>query len=163
EVALDQVDGILFSPGPGLPADYPRSIDLIHRVKNDMPILGICMGLQLIVKCFDGKLRNLKKVKHGQQVQLVKTAESSLFSEIDFPATVGLYHSWAMDETYKVANLQVTATLIDGTIMAVQHQQYPIQAVQFHPESFMTTHGDVLMRNWLKLVEKRSLQFVLDE
>lgn len=160
EVKVNQVDGILLSPGPGLPADYPKSIELISQVKIDKPILGVCMGLQLVVTCFGGRLRNLETVKHGRQVLLVEATKSALFSKIQFPTTVGLYHSWAMDESYGGDELEITATLTDGTVMAVQHKQYNIQAVQFHPESYMTTKGAVLIKNWLKLVESQALQLV---
>lgn len=150
---FSQYEGIVFSPGPGLPTDYPDSIQLIDEWKAKIPILGICMGLQLIVVKFGGKLLNLSHVMHGERIEIYKTTTSPLFNEIDFPFCVGLYHSWAMDKRIPLPSLQITSTLLDGTVMSLQHEKYTIQAVQFHPESFMTEKGSKLVMNWLKMIK----------
>ncbi len=148
-IDFSNYDGIVLSPGPGLPTDYPNSIQLIDHWKEKMPILGICMGLQLIVSYFGGKLYNLPTVKHGEQVEIFKKEHTTIYNGITFPFRVGLYHSWAMDTTVPLDSIQITATLKDNTVMSIQHTELKIQAVQYHPESFMTKQGDVLIQNWL--------------
>ena len=142
-------DGIVLSPGPGLPSDYPNSIEIIDQWKEKTPILGICMGLQLIVSYFGGKLYNLPTVNHGKQVEIFIQEHSTIYNGIKHPLRVGLYHSWAMDTTVPIASIQITSTLNDNTVMSIQHTHFNIQAVQYHPESFMTEQGDLLIKNWL--------------
>lgn len=148
---IDCYDGIILSPGPGIPSDYPKSTALIEAFKGKKPLLGICMGLQIISCYFGGALVQLPEVKHGQQGVLYAQKECQLFADFHFPGNVGLYHSWAINPTQIGKQIEVTTVLADGTIMSIQHKEYAIQAVQFHPESYMTSQGELLAKNWLKM------------
>lgn len=151
---LDLADGIVLSPGPGLPKDYPETFAVLKKYEAVKPILGVCLGFQIMVKNYGGRLYNLPYVKHGKSEKIYLQKETFLFTGISFPFTVGLYHSWAMNPTPKMPELEITAALADGTPMALQHKVFPICAVQFHPESYITTQGITLFKNWLQLVDK---------
>ncbi len=148
------VDAFVLSPGPGLPEEYPKSLQLIETYAGKKPILGVCMGLQLIVTHFGGDLVNLSTVKHGQKVNLISRAYDCSFEQISSPTPIGLYHSWAMNIADKPECIEITATLQDDTVMAIQHHEFPIKAVQFHPESYMTEQGATMAKNWLLWIEK---------
>lgn len=145
-------DGIVLSPGPALPEDYPQSLELIKAFYQTKPILGVCLGMQMIVECFGGKLYNIEKVQHGKQVEIYKEKDCVLFDHISFPLKVGLYHSWAMDRSKNVDAIVITSSTTDKVPMSLKHSKHNTFGVQFHPESYMTEHGLQLMRNWMKVV-----------
>lgn len=149
---VNYFDGIVLSPGPGLPSDYAASFSILQKYAHNKPMLGVCLGLQIIVEYFGGKLFNLNTVQHGKQTEIFKQKDCLLFDKIIFPLKVGLYHSWAMDKNVNVNCLEITSTLNDGTVMSLSHQVYKIDGVQFHPESYMTGQGLQLLQNWLKIV-----------
>lgn len=153
DVVMSEVKGVILSPGPGLPEDYPETFAFLQKYNQLKPFLGVCLGLQLIVKYFGGKLMNLSTVKHGQAAKIKWGRDELLFKGISFPLQAGLYHSWAMDKSKQVDSLQITSELEDGTVMSVKHTMLNIRAVQFHPESFITQQGIQLMKNWLDSIQ----------
>lgn len=152
DTIVEDMQGIILSPGPGLPKDYAETFALLRKYKTVKPFLGVCLGLQIIVEYFGGELFNLPSVKHGCQVELKSCKDQPLFKNVTFPMKVGLYHSWAMDKNKKNENLQITSELENGIVMSIRHPSLNIRAVQFHPESFMTDQGFILMKNWLELI-----------
>ncbi len=148
---LDSFDKIILSPGPGLPDDFPVLKEIIQAHGKQKPILGICLGHQSIAEFFGAKLYNLKKVLHGQSRQIQQIAASNLFENMPEKFNAGLYHSWAVDQTAFPDELKITSISSDNLIMSLEHQTFPVYGVQFHPESYITEHAEVLMYNFLKL------------
>ncbi|MCX6209500.1 MAG: aminodeoxychorismate/anthranilate synthase component II, partial [Bacteroidetes bacterium] len=100
---------------------------------------------------FGSKLKNLDTVFHGIATNIYLTKSSThLFNEIEMPMQVGRYHSWVIDENTLSKDLQITSVDKDRNIMSIKHKQFDIESVQFHPESIMTTSGEMLLRNWIK-------------
>lgn len=143
-------DGIVLSPGPALPEDYPQSLALIKSYYTAKPVLGVCLGMQMIVECSGGELYNLQHVQHGKQVEIFKEKDCVLFNNISFPLKVGLYHSWAMNNNKIPGDLMITSVTKDKVPMSLKHREYNTFGVQFHPESYMTEGGLQLMQNWLR-------------
>ena len=154
EVNLDHIAGfekIIFSPGPDLPARGNIMEKILKQYSGSKSILGICLGMQAIVKFFGGSLVQLENVVHGRTKIISRTDVSSrLF--LDLPSTfeAGFYHSWIADRNGFPECLEVTALSDEMRIMAVKHREFDIEGVQFHPESFMTPQGSRMITNWLK-------------
>jgi anthranilate synthase component 2 len=143
-----QYDKILLSPGPSVPENAGIMLDLIKRYAAEKSILGICLGHQAIGQAFGGKLLNIQPVMHG--IQSTATLESHfLFSGVQKEIKVGRYHSWVIDEVDFPSDLEIIARSDDGQIMAVEHKEYDVCGLQFHPESVMTPEGGKMLRNWI--------------
>ncbi len=146
---LDGYDKIVISPGPGKPSDFAILTDVIqHCEQNHKPLLGICLGHQAICEYFGAALYRMEQVVHGQQKQ-VRTIASKLFSDTSAHISVGLYHSWAIQEDSLPSCLRSTAISTDDILMAVEHQERPIYGIQFHPESFLTLNGADILSKFL--------------
>jgi anthranilate synthase component II len=158
EISLDKVaeyDKIILSPGPGIPEEAGLLLPLIKQYASTKSILGVCLGHQAIAEAFGGKLINLSKVFHGVATPVTRvSAPQRLANPVlgDLPATftAGRYHSWIVSDEGLPAELEVTARDENGYIMALQHKEYDVQGVQFHPESVLTPEGEQMLRNWLK-------------
>jgi anthranilate synthase component II len=141
---------ILISPGPGLPSDFPRMLEVIRRFSSDHSILGICLGLQAIAEVFGGKLIRMEEVRHGMTAEIkVHDPPDKIFKGLPVTFPAGLYHSWTVDPEHLPPALKVTALSREGYIMAVRHEAYSLCGLQFHPESIMTPQGRRLLNNWL--------------
>lgn len=155
DISLAEVadyDAIVLSPGPGLPADAGIMPALIRQYAASKPILGVCLGHQAIAEAFGGQLYNLPRVFHGIATPIrFCDDESPLFQGIPDGFAAGRYHSWVVSNNSFPADLRVTATDGEGTIMALQHRLYPVFGVQFHPESILTPSGNTLLMNFLHL------------
>ncbi|XP_010499140.1 PREDICTED: anthranilate synthase beta subunit 1, chloroplastic-like [Camelina sativa] len=152
--------GILISPGPGAPQDSGISLQTVLELGPRVPLFGVCMGLQCIGEAFGGKIvRSPFGVMHGKSsmVHYDEKGEEGLFSGLSNPFLVGRYHSLVIEkDTFANDELEVTAWTEDGLVMAARHRKYKhIQGVQFHPESIITTEGKTIVRNFIKLVEKK--------
>lgn len=171
EIPLKDVaryDKIILSPGPGLPSEAGLLLPLIKEYASKKSILGVCLGHQAIGEAFGGKLVNLSSVFHGvaTPVTIVKHETSdvksdqtfskahapglNLFQDLPETIAVGRYHSWVVADDAFPEELQITARDENGFIMALAHKKYDVQGVQFHPESVLTPHGEIILRNWLK-------------
>jgi len=149
--AVNSYDVIILSPGPGLPADAGIMPALLKKYAGKKPILGVCLGHQAIGEAFGGDLHNLARVYHGLETPVdIMAPNSTLFADIPSPFMAGRYHSWVVQPDELPTVLEVTATAEDGSIMAIQHREYPIYGVQFHPESVMTPYGKKMLGNFLK-------------
>lgn len=155
-IDLAQYDFIILSPGPGLPADAGKMMQVIERFKNEKNILGVCLGHQAIGLAFGCELKNLENVYHGID-SLIQINECELKNTksifYNFPAeiNVGRYHSWVIDDEKISGDVEIIASDSNGIIMAIKHKYFNIYGVQFHPESIMTACGEELIRNWLSL------------
>ena len=148
---LDKFDKIILSPGPSLPQDYPKTLQVIHQYHKTKAILGICLGHQAICSFFGAALYNFKEVVHGVNKAITIFDNSNLFKEIPSPTQVGLYHSWAVNKGDFPNELQITSKSEDSIIMSVKHKKYAVYGMQFHPESFLTTNGERMLKNFIEL------------
>ena len=141
---------LVISPGPGRPTDAGVSMPLIQKFAPKIPILGVCLGHQCIVEVFGGKIVYAQQLMHGK-ASVIEHDQTTIFTNLDNPMIAGRYHSLAADITSLPKNLDISATTEDNEIMAVRHKAYPIEGVQFHPESILTPLGEKLMQNFLQL------------
>lgn len=158
QIALEKVkeyDKIILSPGPGIPSEAGLLLPLIKAYAASKSILGVCLGHQAIGEAFGGKLINLSRVYHGVATDIKVTggegeSRTGLFDGLPEQFEVGRYHSWIVAEEGFPAELEITARDENNYIMALQHKNYDVQGVQFHPESVLTPRGEDILRNWLK-------------
>lgn len=148
---IERYDKIIFSPGPGLPKDFPIMFKILERYSKTRSILGICLGHQAIAEFFGGQLENLDSVVHGIKKSItVVNEQDSLFQNIPSAFDAGFYHSWIVSKKNFPSELIITAVDSENKIMAFSHSQYDLKGIQFHPESFMTNVGEKIISNWLK-------------
>ena len=140
---------LVISPGPGRPKDAGVSMHLIQEFASKIPILGVCLGHQCIVETFGGKIVYAQQLMHGK-TSIIQHDQTTIFTNLDNPMVAGRYHSLAADITRLPKNLDISASTEDNEIMAVRHKTYPIEGVQFHPESILTPLGEKLMHNFLQ-------------
>ncbi len=153
EIPLEDVkayDKIILSPGPGVPSEAGSLLPLIKEYASTKSILGVCLGHQAIGEAFGAKLINLENVFHGvaTPIQIIQPL-APILAGLEENVEVGRYHSWIVDRNGLPAELEITAVDEHDYIMAMQHRQYDVQGVQFHPESILTPCGEQIMRNWL--------------
>ncbi|MEI7769366.1 MAG: aminodeoxychorismate/anthranilate synthase component II [Chloroflexales bacterium] len=148
EVAAMRPDRIVISPGPCTPSEAGISVALIQELAPRVPILGVCLGHQALGAAYGGAVVRAPQVMHGK-VSPIRHASQGVFAGLPdaFPAT--RYHSLIVRRDDLPPELEVTAWTDDGLIMGLRHREYPVQGVQFHPESIMTTSGKDLLRNFL--------------
>ena len=146
---LADSDKIIFSPGPGLPADAGLMEATVRAYSGKKPMLGICLGEQAVAEVFGARLLNLGRVYHGVQSDVEILDPSGLFYGLPDRIKAGRYHSWCVDEVCLPAALSVTANSSDGCIMALRHRDYEIYGIQFHPESILTPDGRRIMENFI--------------
>lgn len=141
---------IIISPGPNTPDDAGISIDVIKEFGETIPILGICLGHQCIGQAFGATVSNAKKLCHGKY-SMIELGDSPIFKGLDNPFQAARYHSLAVIEGTIPECLRVVAKTDDGEIMALEHVEYPIYGLQFHPESIYTPEGMKLIENFILL------------
>ncbi|MDE5582579.1 MAG: aminodeoxychorismate/anthranilate synthase component II [Ruminococcus sp.] len=142
---------IIISPGPGRSEDAGIIIECARTVCKKIPTLGVCLGHQAICSAYGAEVTYARKLMHGKQSVINFTADSVIFSGIDKNAPVARYHSLAVNPDTLPECLEVTAVADDGEIMAVQHREYKIFGVQFHPESIMTPDGKKMLANFINM------------
>lgn len=152
----DQYDVLVFSPGPGLPAEAGMMPALLQHFAATKVILGVCLGHQAIAEAFGGTLRNLSKVYHGVATAVSSIGEQDvLFEGLPEIFEAGRYHSWVVEKSTLPPDLVVTAVDELGEIMAVRHRTYDVFGLQFHPESVMTPLGKQMLDNFLSHAEAK--------
>jgi anthranilate synthase component II len=153
DVANYEPDYIVISPGPKDPAAAGISIDLIRRMHQRIPILGVCLGMQAIGEAFGGVTMRAPRPIHGK-TSILFHDQRGLFADVPSPVKVARYHSLMVAKLN--SDLDVTASASDGVVMGLSHRTHPLHGVQFHPESFLTDHGFTMIENFLKLGPMRS-------
>lgn len=144
-------DAIILSPGPGLPNQAGNMMDIIESWKKDKPILGVCLGHQALSISCGAILQNLPNVFHGVATPLYFDESDLLFNTFMQRSLVGRYHSWVIKEESLPSDISIIARDAEKNIMAIKHQVYPFYGVQFHPESILTTDGEIFLKNWLNI------------
>lgn len=142
-------DHILISPGPCSPNEAGISLSLIEHFKGKIPIFGVCLGHQSIGQAFGGEVVRAEKLMHGK-TSAIHHDEKSIFAGMPTPFTATRYHSLIVRRETLPDCLEITAETDEGEIMALRHKEYPIEGVQFHPESIITEHGLTMLRNFLQ-------------
>jgi anthranilate synthase component 2 len=152
-----KADAIVLSPGPCTPNEAGICLDLIREAIGRVPILGVCLGHQSIGQVYGGKIVRAKEPMHGK-LSRVRHTGKSVFRGLnnDFEAT--RYHSLTIAPETVPADLEVTATTEDGTIMGVMHKRHPVHGVQFHPESIASEQGHALLQNFLDIARDFALE-----
>jgi anthranilate synthase component 2 len=148
EIRARKYDAIIISPGPGTPSDAGISKEVIAAFAGQLPILGICLGHQAIGEVFGGKVVRAPKPIHGK-VSDVYHKEDGIYQGLSQPFVAGRYHSLLVEEESIPDCLEITARTADGLIMGLRHKEYPIEGVQFHPESVLTPEGMRLFEHFL--------------
>lgn len=155
EITLEEVDvydTIILSPGPGLPSEAGIMPELIKKYASSKSILGVCLGHQAIGEAFGASLENLANVYHGISTNMIQMAENTtVFKDIATEFQAGRYHSWVVKKGTLPKELRITAVDDKEEIMAMQHENYDLHGVQFHPESVMTPEGKKMLANFLKI------------
>ena len=154
EIEAMKPEAIILSPGPGKPEDAGVCIEVIKYFTGKLPIFGVCLGHQAICEAFGGTVSYAKELMHGKQSKVYQGGISSLFRGLGPEFKAARYHSLAARAEDFPEALKVTAESDDGEIMALEHREYPVFGVQFHPESVMTPDGKKMIENFMEVVRK---------
>ena len=149
EILQMKPDGIVISPGPGKPEDAGICVDVVKKLGGKIPILGVCLGHQSISVAYGATVSYASKLMHGKQSDVKIDRECPIFKGLDEVVPVARYHSLATVADTIPDCLKVTAVTDTGDIMAIQHKEYPVYGLQFHPESIMTPNGKEMLKNFI--------------
>ena len=163
EMTVDAIIGlapelIVLSPGPGKPADAGICEDVVHRLAGKIPIFGVCLGHQAICEVFGAEIGYAKELMHGKTSEVLTEEDSTLFRGLGENMQVARYHSLAAVPESMPEALRVTAKTADGEVMAVEHREFPVYGVQFHPESVLTPEGIDIIRNLLDQTAEKAVK-----
>ena len=150
EQKILEYDGVILSPGPGLPEETKSMFSVISAVQGKKPLLGVCLGMQGIAQHYGVSLYNLNTVKHGVSTQVNLINPSQLFAGLPTTFEAGLYHSWAV-QTENQSEFEVIAMSEDQVAMAIQKIEDKVFGIQFHPESVLTPCGNLILENFIKI------------
>lgn len=146
--------GIVLSPGPGKPEDAGICVDVAKKIGGKIPILGVCLGHQAISVAYGATVSYASELMHGKQSEVTVDTDSVMFKGLDEKIKVARYHSLAAIKNTMPDCLKITSETVDGEIMAIEHKEYPIYGLQFHPESIMTPDGKVMLKNFIDVCNK---------
>ena len=155
KITLDEIEQmkperIVISPGPGTPQLAGITIAMIERFHQKVPILGVCLGHQAIGACFGGRVVHASQVMHGKTSEISHDGKT-IFHGLPEPFTATRYHSLAVERESLPDCLDISAEAEDGEIMGLRHREYPVEGIQFHPESILTTEGMNILKNFLNI------------
>jgi len=141
-------DKILLSPGPGRPEDSRMTITALKAFGNAIPILGVCLGHQAIGMLFGGKVIHAPVLMHGKTSEIIHD-NKTLFSNVPQNFLATRYHSLVVERSSLPEELEISAETADGIIMGMRHKRFPVEGIQFHPESILTVSGEQIIKNWI--------------
>jgi anthranilate synthase component II len=150
EISALKPRGIILSPGPGRPEDAGVTVDVIKKLGASIPTLGVCLGHQSIGYAFGAKIVHAPTLMHGRTSEVMHSGETILRS-VSSPLIAGRYHSLVISQENFPDELKISSRTSDGIIMGVTHRKYPIEGIQFHPESILTPDGRQILHNWLEV------------
>ena len=151
EADLAQADAIVISPGPGRPSDAGCCLQVVRDYAGRVPILGVCLGHQCIAEAFGGRVIRAERLLHGKTSRVYHDG-NGLFTGLPQPIEVGRYHSLIVEEAGLPTELEISAYTRDGEIMGLRHRELPIEGLQFHPESIVTTDGPAMLARFVERV-----------
>ncbi len=146
-------EGIIISPGPGTPDDAGISLDLLQHLGPKIPFLGVCLGHQCIGQVYGGRVVSAPSLMHGK-TSMIEHDGSELFRDVPNPFEATRYHSLIVEQESLPGCLEVTSRTSDGIIMGLRHREFPVEGVQFHPESILTFEGKKLLGNFLSRLQE---------
>ena len=152
DIAAEMPEAIILSPGPGTPDDAGVSLDVVRRLGERVPILGVCLGHQCIGQVYGGTVRRAQRPVHGK-ISRISHDDHGVFAGLPNPLRVGRYHSLVVD-IEAATGLEATAYTDEGEVMALAHRWFPVVGVQFHPESVLTERGHDLLKNFLRRADE---------
>lgn len=148
--SLTEFDKVIISPGPGLPNNSEKLMQLVDASVGKKPLLGVCLGMQGIAEHFGAQLYCMDQVAHGIPLPcVVQDRVGPIFNGVPDQFEAGMYHSWAVKASSLPQELVCTAKSMDGVVMGVRHRELDVCGLQFHPESILTRHGRAMVRNWV--------------
>jgi anthranilate synthase/aminodeoxychorismate synthase-like glutamine amidotransferase len=154
-ISLDEMGAIkperlLISPGPGVPDGAGVTLEAIRAFAGKIPILGVCLGHQAIGQAFGGRVTRAPYLMHGKTSEICHDS-ATIFQGLPYRFKATRYHSLIVEKECLPEELEVSATTPDGVVMGLRHRRFPVEGVQFHPESVMTEYGKKLLKNFLEL------------
>lgn len=155
KVSIDEIleiapEKIVISPGPGRPEDSNVSLDVISKLGKNIPVLGVCLGHQAIGMIFGGKIVNAPELMHGKSSNITHDGKT-IYKNVEQNFSAGRYHSLVIEKESLPGSLEISSSASGGNIlMGVRHKYFPIEGIQFHPESVLTPLGEKLIKNWLE-------------
>jgi anthranilate synthase/aminodeoxychorismate synthase-like glutamine amidotransferase len=154
EIKKLKPQAIFLSPGPCSPREAGITVDVVREFHKTMPIMGICLGHQSVGYAFGGEVVRAERIMHGK-VSPVNHDGKTIFAGLPNPFTAGRYHSLLVRPETLPDCLEVSATTTEGEIMGLRHKEYPVEGIQFHPESVLTPQGKRIIRNFLKHIGRK--------
>jgi len=159
EITIEEIEvlapeAIFLSPGPCSPEEAGVTVEVIRHFYRTVPIMGVCLGHQAIGYAFGAAVVRADRVMHGKTSPVLNDGQT-IFQGLPNPMTAGRYHSLIVDRTSLPSCLKITAETKEGEIMGIRHESYPVEGIQFHPESILTPQGKRIIRNFLNLLPKR--------
>lgn len=150
--ALEQKrpEAVILSPGPGRPEQAGICVEAVQSLGKTIPILGVCLGHQAICQAYGATVTYASRLMHGKTSRIHLDTDSRMFRDMEPVCVVGRYHSLSAEKSTIPPELKITAETEDGEVMAVEHRQYPVCGVQFHPESILTPDGKKMIENFLR-------------
>lgn len=150
EISTIHPDKILISPGPGRPEESNMSLIAIDKFGKDIPVLGVCLGHQAIGYVYGGTIIKAPMLMHGKTSRINHDG-NTIYNKVSQNFEAARYHSLIIDKDSLPQSLEISAQSEDGIIMGIRHRNYPVEGIQFHPESFLTNEGKSIIKNWLAL------------
>jgi len=156
EISIDEIaklepDGIFLSPGPCTPKEAGISVDVVREFHKNIPIMGVCLGHQTVGCAFGAKVVRAERIMHGKTSRII-TDGKTIYKGLPNPLIGGRYHSLVLKRDSLPACLEVSAETEEGEIMGVRHRDYPVEGIQFHPESVLTPNGKRILKGFLEMI-----------
>jgi len=151
QIKMMEISHIIISPGPGNPKNTGICLEIISQLSRYIPTLGVCLGHQAIAYSYNAKIMNCKNIVHGKTSMITHNNKSILFNNIPNKFSATRYHSLCVDRKFRDNSISITSWSDDGEIMSLEHNQYPIYGIQFHPESILTTYGMQIVKNFINI------------
>ncbi len=154
EIEAEAYDGVVISPGPGVPSRAGATEPVIERLSGTVPLLGVCLGHQALGEVFGARVARAERLMHGKTSPILHDGRD-LFRELENPFIATRYHSLLLERDTVADPLELTAWTAEGEVMGIRHREHPSWGVQFHPESILTEPGKRLLGNFLALCRER--------
>ncbi|MBM4271666.1 MAG: aminodeoxychorismate/anthranilate synthase component II [Deltaproteobacteria bacterium] len=157
-VTLDEIgklnpEAIFLSPGPCTPKEAGVTVDIIRAFHTSIPTMGVCLGHQAIGYAFGGNVVRAHRLMHGKTSQILNDGRT-IYKGLPNPFTAGRYHSLIVERDSLPSCLEISAETEEGEIMGIRHHRYPVEGIQFHPESILTPHGKRIIKNFLDMISR---------
>jgi len=154
EIAKMKPEAIFLSPGPCSPEQAGITVDAVRRFHRLVPLMGVCLGHQAIGQAFGGRVVRAGRIMHGKTSPILNDGKT-IFKGLPSPFPAGRYHSLLVERQSLPYCLEVSAETEEGEIMGLRHKEYPVEGIQFHPESILTPGGKRIIRNFLQLIDRK--------